>query len=117
MGWKRFGDDLEPDGVNNWMEYAQGGNPTNSDAAFILPTFEMAPGGSGMDYVYRRRTDYAARGLDYAVEVTTNLVDGTWSTSGTLLTGAEDLGTGFDAVTNRLPVADEPQQFLRLRVE
>jgi hypothetical protein len=109
--------DLEPDGVNNWMEYAQGGNPTNSDAIAILPTFEMEPSATGMDYVYRRRTDYAARGLGYAVEVTTNLVGGIWQTNNTFVAGIGSLEPGFEAVTNRLPVADEPQQFLRLRVD
>ncbi len=113
--------DLEPDGVDNWTEYLLGGNPTAADAAAILPTFlpagALAEEGEMMEYVYRRRSDYLARGLDYTVEATTNLVSGTWSTNGVFEIGVEVIDVEMDSVTNRVSTDELPEQFIRLRVE
>jgi hypothetical protein len=107
--------DLEPDGIDNWTEYVFGGNPTNHDAAAVLPVSGIA--GGWLDYIYRRRSDYLARGLDYTVEATTNLVSGTWSTNGITDAGFGSVDIEIDSVTNRVSTETLPQQFLRLRVE
>lgn len=107
--------DVEPDGLDNLLEYAFGGNPTNDDAVSVVPSHEVD--GNWFKYIYRRRSDYAVRGLTYTVEAGTNLVPGVWSTDGVVETGSETLDAGFDSVTNRVPVDDKKEQFLRLKIE
>jgi hypothetical protein len=111
--------DPDGDGLNNLAEYGLGGIPTNGsiDTA-ILPTFgNIADGGTnGMEYVYRRRTDAAARHLDYHLELSTNLVSNGWNTNGYSETGSAPLETGFEAVTNRLSTESQTNQFIRLRI-
>jgi hypothetical protein len=77
----------------------------------------LETGTNWLEYVYRRRSDYAARGLSYTVEATTNLVTGTWSTAGVLAAGYGSIAVGIDSVTNRVSTAEVPQQFIRLRIE
>jgi GH35 family endo-1,4-beta-xylanase len=111
--------DLEPDSMNNFLEYASGGNPTNADSGVVLPAFEMVSdaGTNWMEYVYRRRNDHALRGLVYTVEVATNLVSGTWTTNGVNEVGSAVLDDEFDSVTNRVSTGNRPEQFMRLRIE
>jgi hypothetical protein len=111
--------DSEGDGVDNRTEYWFGGNPTVDDAATILPTFGIVPesGTNWLEYVYRRRSDHQVRGLDYTVEATTNLVSGSWSTSGVMDAGSGSAGSGMDSITNRISTKQRPEQFIRLRVE
>ena len=111
--------DLEPDGMDNLTEYALGGNPTNADAVAILPTAGIIPdlGTNWLEYVYRRRNDYVARGLDYTVEAGTNLVSGGWGTNGVVEVDSGPVDAEFDAVTNRVSTTEMVQQFLRLRIE
>ncbi len=111
--------DLEPDGINNYLEYALGGNPTQSDSSVIMPTFAITSevGADWMEYVYRRRNDYTARGISYMVETSTNLLANAWSTDGVVESGSEAFDDSFDLVTNRVPMVGVPQQYMRLRVE
>jgi hypothetical protein len=111
--------DADGDGVGNWTEYIFGGNPTNNDASSILPMLGIVPesGTNWLEYVYRRRSDYAARGLSYTVEANTNLVSGTWSTNGVLYAGYGSVNDEIDSVTNRISTETFPKQFIRLRVE
>jgi hypothetical protein len=111
--------DLEPDGLDNFAEYALGGNPTNDDASAVLPTSGIIPdlGTNWLEYVYRRRSDHAERGLAYTVEVTTNLVSGTWSTNGVMPAGSGVIDVELDSVTNRIGTSIENVQFIRLKVE
>ncbi|MCF7848761.1 MAG: hypothetical protein K9M45_07930 [Kiritimatiellales bacterium] len=111
--------DVEPDGIDNFTEYLFGGDPTKSDAASILPRSGMLndTGFQGLEYVYRRYSDYEARGLEYTVECTTNLLIGTWSTNEVVVSGASFPIIGIQTVTNRISTAVEDEQFLRLKVE
>jgi hypothetical protein len=111
--------DPDDDGVDNQSEYWFGGDPNADDAAAILPTFGMVPdfGTNWMQYIYRRRRYYQARGLNYTVESTTNLVSGSWSTNGVVDAGYGAVDAEMDSVTNRVSTEDEPEQYLRLRVE
>ena len=107
--------DIEPDGVDNASEYLFGGDPTTDDASVILPVAGIE--GGWMNYSYRRRSDYLARGLSYTVEATTNLVSGTWSEDGVLDAGSGSINAEIDSVTNRVSTQTLPEQFIRLRVE
>jgi hypothetical protein len=107
--------DLEPDGMDNWTEYFLGGDPTIADSAIILPMVGIE--GSWLEYVYRRRSDYEARGLTYAVEATTNLVSESWSTNSVSDVGFGSIEPEIDSVTNRVSTEELPEQFIRLRVE
>jgi hypothetical protein len=77
----------------------------------------LGEGSAFLDLVYRRRSDYEARGLSYTVEATTNLVSGTWSTNGVNAVGIGTIDAEIDSVTNRVSTETLPEQFLRLRVE
>jgi hypothetical protein len=109
-----FSDDVEPDGLDNLLEYALGGNPTNADAALVLPESDTSAG--WLYHVYNRRTDAAARGLTYTVLEGTNLVDGSVSNA------VPDHGVSaptndFETVTNRIPTTTDEQSFMKLEVE
>jgi hypothetical protein len=110
--------DLEPDGLDNWTEYLLGGDPTVADAAAILPSGGIVPemGTNWLEYVYRRRSDYEARGLNYTVEATTNLVSNLWSTNGVVDGGFGAIDVEMDSVTNRVSTEEQSEQFIRLRV-
>ncbi len=101
--------------MDNWIEYALGGTPTNTDANTVLPTFGI--GGDWMEYAYRSRTDYMVRGLDYTVEATTNLVSNDWNANGVVDSGSGPLDVEFDFVTNRVSTAGKDEQFIRLIVK
>lgn len=110
---------LEPDGLDNWTEYLFGGDPNFDDASTILPVHGLVPetGTNWLEYVYRRRGDYAARGLSYTVEATTNLVSGSWSTNDVLDAGYGSVNAEMDSVTNRVGTEELPEQYIRLRME
>jgi sialidase-1 len=110
--------DADGDGLLNLFEYALGGNPSaGPEAPSITPTGEIVNvGGSNVfEYVYRRRTDAATRGLDYYLELTENLT-GSWSTNGYTEISAVPLESGFESVTNHVG-ADPDSCFIRLKVE
>lgn len=103
-----YADDPDGDALINLAEYALGGVPDNlKDAPH--PTFE------NLEYVYRRRTDAAARGLTYALEECSNLVSNDWNAVTYPPAGIMQLEPGFEAVTNQIPVTED-NQFIRLRI-
>ncbi|VGO19646.1 CBM96 family carbohydrate-binding protein [Pontiella sulfatireligans] len=113
-----FNAHTDTDGMNQLVEYGLGGNPTNDDAAAILPVFGKSADESfqGLEYIYRRRTDAAARGLAYRLELNTNLVSNGWNANGYSEVGTAPLETGFEAVTNQISTESETNQFIRLRI-
>ena len=105
------------DARNNLYEYAIGANPTNDiEVAGILPGIGSLDA-STLEFIYRRRTDRAARSLTYAVECTTNLISNGWTTNGVSETGFAPLETGFESVTNEISTSSEDEQFVRLKIE
>ncbi len=94
------------------MEYALGGDPTDGILDGEIPTTTML--GATMEYVYDMRTDDSS--LTYYLELTDNLVIGTWTNMGYTVTGTNVSGGLFDQVTNSVPTTD-PQKFIRLTVE
>ncbi|RKX42597.1 MAG: hypothetical protein DRP64_09580, partial [Verrucomicrobia bacterium] len=111
--------DVEPDGMDNLAEYALGGNPTNDDAASVLPIFGITDAGGGsnaMDYIYNRRLDAVLRGLTYGLNESTNLLS-EWNYVGTdYETGSADIDSSFESVTNTIPIATE-KGFINLEIE
>jgi len=108
-----------PDGdlLDNWHEYALGGNPAIPDMGYV-PSFQWVEDGSGnyIEYLHvqrKGRTD-----LDYHLETTTDLIDDPW-TNGFYDVVATNTGYDleFDEVTNHVPTDVEPVQFIRLIVE
>lgn len=106
--------DPDEDGMDNLLEYALGGDPLVKDPE-ILPT-ENADGGF-LNMVYARRVDADARGLNYTVSSSLDLV------FGPITNATEEAGTAaivgnpdFEAVTNRVPTTSEAKQFMQLKV-
>ncbi|VGO19625.1 hypothetical protein [Pontiella sulfatireligans] len=111
--------DSDFDGMNNLVEYGLGGNPTNIDAPIVLPTsgIDADTGMNWLEYVYRRRTDAAVRGLEYRVEAGTNLVEGVWLTNDVQEVASGLIDAGFESVTNRLDIGLDSESFIRLRIQ
>jgi hypothetical protein len=91
--------DPDGDGAVNLAEYAHGGNPTNGIDIDVFPVYTIRSNVL-VGVIYRRRLDYAARGLTYEVERSTNLISGVWSTNLTLETGSVPIDGEFESVTN-----------------
>ena len=114
--------DADGDGIDNFTEFATGGDPTNAALTGLVgPSFIFDAGGgtNRFAYVTPRRADYWAVGVDYYLERNTDLILGSWVGAGTWIdgVGAGGFNADFDAVTNFLGnVADNDTQFLRLRV-
>ncbi|RKX38053.1 MAG: hypothetical protein DRP64_16360, partial [Verrucomicrobia bacterium] len=104
--------DVEPDGMNNLVEYALGGNPTNADAAAVLPVFDVQ-NGNWFYHIHNERTDDT--NLTYTVQLSTNLVDGAWQTNGVEWVSDSGLSNVWKIVTNRTDVGDS--EFMRLKIE
>lgn len=109
------GADPDNDRANNLQEYGMGGNPTNPADTSYAPTFEPV-GNSEFNYVHPRRTTPDS-GLLYRLELSDDLVAGTWTNGGyTELPNPGTLDPDFEAVTNRVPV-DRDARFIRLLIE
>ena len=115
--------DGDNDGMANLVEYALGGNPTNADAASVLPIFQprVAPeSGEGelenyFHYIHNERTDDTS--LTYTVVQTTNLVSNGWETNGVEFVGEAVFFNSWKVVTNKVPTLGKDQQFIRLEIE
>ena len=107
--------DVEPDGMDNLLEYVLGGNPNVDDAASILPTSDFTT--DAIEYVYNRRLDAALRGLTYGLILNTNGLQVAWDSVGTAFettTGAID--ADFESVTNAIPITGVDVGFVNLEV-
>ncbi|MEI6890697.1 MAG: Ig-like domain-containing protein [Pontiella sp.] len=112
-----YGDDPESDGMNNLIEYALGGDPLSNDTADVRPEYGVNFDGSDQffDYIYRRRIDYAARGLTYTVGSTWSLVF-EQLTNATVEVGSGIIDAEFESVTNRISMEVETKQFIGLKI-
>jgi hypothetical protein len=109
--------DVEPDGLNNLLEYALGGNPTNNDASSVLPVGMLSEdsGTNWLYYVYTERT--GDTGLVYRVGTKTNLVtDTVLNTNDVSFVDESAESAGLKTVTNRTKAA-ESIKFIGLEVE
>ena len=101
--------DPNENGLNNQLDYALGGT---------APVSAMvdAGGTNSLEMVFQRRRDAAARGLDYRIKWTDNLVSNVWNTAGSAETGSAILNESFETVTNHIQT-DLPSTFIRLEIE
>ena len=109
--------DYDGDGVANILEYALGGDPTNSaDVGQTETTGTMQKLGEEFDRLMlvhpRLKGDH---GLTYTAEHVGNLVFGAWSPDGVVEEGVDSSGV-MDMVTNSVP-ATNSAGFLRLKVQ
>ncbi len=115
------GTDHDGDMLSNLDEYGLGGNPTNAADIGYRPTtsIEESGGTNWWVYIYPQRHDPAAAGLSYYLELTDDLVSGSWVTTGyeELGTGLNGFATGFDAVTNRVSTETKAKQFIQLQID
>lgn len=106
-------DDFEPDGMNNLLEFALGGNPTSNDAAMFMPTY--MDDGTGLNYIYNRRDNADEIGMTYDVLSDNNLITGSMTTPTEEL-GFSETEPGFEVVTNKVYHSSGPQAFMQLKV-
>lgn len=109
--------DAEPDGMDNLLEYALGADPLSDDATVHLPGYAIAADGTTnhLNYVYRRRIDYADRGLTYTVGSGTDLVFSEL-TNATVEVSSGAIDVEFESVTNQISTDVESAQFMQLKV-
>lgn len=111
--------DPDGDGFSNLAEYALYGDPSDAGIQGQGATIAVAADGgtNWFYYVHYERTDKVDAGLSYTPEVGTDLVNTNWSGSGITAVGSGAGPAGFNAVTNRVSMQDEPQQFMRVKIE
>ncbi len=114
-------DNPDADALDNLGEYAFGGIPTDGGNIGYEPSYKQVNVGgiNYIDYVFVRRSDAAARGLSYSLQLNTDLVYGSWTNDTSLYTstGTADLPGGeFSAVTNRINTA-AGKRFIRTKVD
>ena len=106
--------DYEGDGLDNLLEYALGGNPTADDAAAVKPEFWVAA--DVANHVYNRRIEAAISELSYDLSVNTDLTL-TGTPVGDTYESVGDSGlSGFESVTNEIPVVGLDVGFIKLEV-
>ena len=103
------------DGMENLLEYVLVGDPNVDDADSILPVLRF-PDAATVEYIYRRRNDATARGLEYALKTKGDLVTDPWATGGTSETGTNAAHAEFDVITNSADITSTPELFLNLEV-
>ncbi|MEA2067581.1 MAG: hypothetical protein U9P12_00135 [Verrucomicrobiota bacterium] len=111
-------DNPDGDGLNNLYEWGLGGDPTNSVDIGHVPTFGIVEDGGSkfLEYIHAKRNDSDDLGLDYHLDLNTDLVYGNW-VSNNYEVGIGTLDSEFDAVTNRIPTDTEDAQFIKLMIE
>ena len=111
-------DDPDADGLNNLVEYALGGSPDIAEASGLLPFLNNPESDDpeALLFKYRRRRDYAVRGLFYVVELTDDLLSGVWGRDGYEEAGVREIDEEFEIVSNRIFTREKPYQVIRLRV-
>ena len=110
------GDD-DSDGLANLYEYGLGGDPTNALDQGTSPGFGIVDvGGTNyFGYVHPQLADPSS-GLNYFLELNTELVSGVWTNAGYVVLGTNVTGNALDFVTNVTDTVDG-QKFIRLIIE
>lgn len=89
------------------------GNPALSDAAAVLPTFDLSQDGDWLYYVHKQRVHDSS--LVYTVQTSTDLTGTSWTTVGTEKVGESAVVNNFKTVTTRTAVGN--RAFTRLKIE
>lgn len=101
--------DPDGNGMNNQLDYALGGVPP-------ISSMTQTEGTNAIQTVFQRRRDAAARGLDYRMQWTDNLVSNVWNTAVGMESGSAVVDAAFEVVTNSIQ-ADLPSTFIHLEIE
>jgi len=109
--------DYDLDGVSNLYEFGLDGDPTNEFDQGTLPAYSIVEeGGSNVLRCVHPQRAGPGSGLIYAFALSTNLVEGGWTTnSGYVITGTNVTGGRLDFVTNVTNTADR-QKYVRLLI-
>jgi len=113
------GADPDEDGLDNFVEYALGGNPNVVDASTVSPHFEIVNAGGGrsfVEYIYNRRIDAAIRGLSYGLNWSDNLQSAWISVSNAYETGSAPFNAYFESVTNEMSITGSDTGFIQLEI-
>lgn len=99
-------DDPDGDGLNNFLEYALGSNPTSATSANL-------PGGAieGGNFVFRFTRPLSVTDVTYAVQKSADLT--TWTTVATTV----ESSTATTETRIASVAATQPKEFFRLRVD
>jgi glucosylceramidase len=102
--------DPDGDGMSNLIEFSTGGDPLHSEAS-VIQGHKL---NSTFEFNYQRSKAAMAMGIQFMVEWSDNLMDGSWSTAGVTetVTSQNDL---LQQVTAIIP-ADSNSRFARLRI-
>jgi hypothetical protein len=111
-----YGDDWDNDNFDNFSEWVLGGDPLVADAEVMTPTWGISEDGGipYLNYIYRRRIQYALIGLNYSVDSGTELATGL--TDATEEAGSGAVDADIETVTNRVSTEVEAAQFMQLNV-
>jgi hypothetical protein len=110
--------DPDNDGRNNLVEYALGGDPTNSAVSghAVTACICEVSGTNWFESVHFERVDKEARGLSYELERIDDLAQTNWVSTGFVDGGSGAYDAEFNVVTNL--VEAEPQiRFVRVSIE
>ncbi|QHI69101.1 hypothetical protein [Tichowtungia aerotolerans] len=112
-----FGDD-DADGLSNLYEYGLGGDPTNSADQGVSPEVGVIAdnGTNWFSYVHPALA-HSNSGVSYSLELTDDLIAGSWTNIGYAIAGTNVTGGALNYVSNRVSTLDADQQFIRLIVE
>jgi hypothetical protein len=102
------------DGLDNLMEYALGGNPTNDDAAAVSPATFMADA-HGTEWLYHVHNQNLDTNLTFTVGATPDLVLTAADTNDVDEVGTSEPSGGFKSVTNRTEAVIDAK-FIKLEV-
>jgi hypothetical protein len=113
--------DFDSDGIDDFTEWATGGDPTDDTDTGLSGSAYIADesGTNRFAYITPQQVDAWPNGVDYYLEMNDNLISGTWTNADSWVSGtaAADFNADFDAVTNYVGnVESNDTQFLRLRV-
>jgi hypothetical protein len=110
-------DDDDQDGLSNLYEYGVDGNPSDAQDQGTSPEFSVlnTEGGNVFSYVYPQRGGSSDE-LTYYLEMSTDLVSGTWTNAGYTVDGTNVTGGTLDFVTNTTDMVED-QKFIRLIIE
>jgi hypothetical protein len=106
--------DYDGDGLSNFAEYGQGGDPTDQLDQGTLPVFDVDSSRNLFSCIHPQLSDPDS-GLSYFVELNRDLVDGIWTPFGCAVTGTNRTGGALDFVTNVTDMAED-EKFMRLNI-
>jgi hypothetical protein len=110
-------DDYDGDGLLNVCEYGLGGNPTNPADQGFSPECSIVneAGTNWFGYVHPQLAD-SDGSISYHLELSTDLISGTWTNAGYLVLGTNIADETMHYVTNMVSTVED-QKFIRLVIE